>query len=133
MTLQSDGEYHWYWGPGTDPEGFHGPFESGNAAQIEAQAKRPDGDYVVVEADKAIPDHTIFNAEALVAQYIEHNAGCWDEDGEDVTLTPGEKTELEGKLADCFGRWLRRHGLSRGNALANVRNRDYFASKAVVS
>lgn len=128
--MASDGNFQWYWGAGAEPDGFVGPFDNGDAAQLAARAKQPDGDYVVAEADKLIPDHRIFDANQLMSQYWDKNANCWGKDGHGIILTDGEKEELVNKLGDCFERFLRKHALDRGIVFGTIRVCDYFPGRA---
>lgn len=127
---KGDGNFQWYWGWGQEPETFSGTFKSGDeAAQAARAAVAHDFDcegFTVVEADKTLTRSDVFTAGEVLERFGMRNEECWSEDGFDPVVSDADRRDLEGKLADCLGRWLRKHNLHRGRAFHTVRVNDYF-------
>ncbi|GLQ09217.1 hypothetical protein GCM10007913_11490 [Devosia yakushimensis] len=125
--MAGTGVYKWYWGHGPFPEHYHGGVATGDEALALAREHFPNGDFCIVEADKTLPSTDCFDAGDILDRFEDKNIECWGENGFDTPITSAEKRELEQKLADCFARWLRKHGLATGHNLNDIRKTDYFA------
>ena len=127
--MAGDGVYLWYWGRGEEPECFYDGSATGDEAMAKARADSPEGGYSIVEADKTIPSTECFDAGQVLEAFEEHNEECWGEDGAPTAATDAQRRELEHKLADCLGRWLKKHGLGKAYNFNNIRTHDYFPER----
>ena len=126
-----DNNFKWWWAIGTSqPESYNGPCDTREQAIAEAQAD--DGNvhgFVIVEADRSVPDCKIFDAGRMLEDYDEHNLECWGEDGADVQCTAEQEIDLEVMLTAAFDAWFKKHGISQsGWNFDTTRNAETFAA-----
>lgn len=128
--MQGDGIFMWYWGAGRAPVSWSRGFVSVKEAGQHAHGHHPNGDYTLIEADRAailLNASSLFEAAAILRDVDASNPGAWPE-GMPVT-TARELADLEAKLADCLDRWLRKHGFDNTTALCTVRSTEYFPDR----
>lgn len=125
-----DGIYKWYFGGGSCPEMYMAE-ESRESAIAAGWSSYPEGDFTVVEADKAKPTCDVFAADWIIERYEECNEECWGEDGADIATTIAQERELEKQLGETLRAWMDKHDLhGRVWSFGNTRNEEYFPLKA---
>ena len=125
-----DGDFKWYFGGGELPESYLAE-TSKDAAIAAGWASYPEGDFTVVEADKAKPNFDVFPADWIIERYEECNEECWGEDGADIAPTIEQERELETQLGETLRAWMDKHNLhGRVWMFGETRNEEYFPRKA---
>ncbi len=120
MTESAD--YAWYWGAGREPERYHGPFETREAAIGDCARVACFGPFTICEATMEPLRDDVFDAEFVMDQWRDLNEYALDLDGDDPDPTPDQDRELEAALAATFAAWRKRHNIGRAWAFAETRN-----------
>ena len=124
MTDETD--WKWWWGEGSEPERYEGPFDTRDQALANAtESARESATVTVCEGRRAALDDDCFGAPDVIEGWTDQNEENQDENGElGMGPTPEQERELELALAETFTAWRTRHGLGRAWHLAERRN-DY--------
>lgn len=110
MSSKGDGQFRWYWAKDFDQEsGYYGGFPTRQQAIDDAMLKTPVGEeFVILEADKQVPNFNIFNARSLLEAFEEDNIELWSEDGSG--LPPEDDYDaaksLEAHLTEALQQWV---------------------------
>lgn len=130
--MSGDGIFMWFWGEGTEPSAWNGPYVTPREATDYAVGHRRGGDYTLIEADRQAIDAHVFIASDVLAALLAANPACWPA-GALPIATLAEETDLAAKLGDCLDRWLRKHHYDATTAIATIRTRDYFPSQRAMA
>lgn len=122
-----DKNFKWWAGGGSQPESYAGPFDSRELALTEGRERWPDGDFSILEADKAVISFNMFAYDRLLEDFEEHNLECWGEDGPDICLTSEQGRSLEQHMAAALKAWLEQSDeMPVAWAIDETRNEEYF-------
>ncbi|OLP56643.1 hypothetical protein BJF92_11165 [Rhizobium rhizosphaerae] len=129
--MAGDGVFKWWAGEGKDPEVYRIGADDWSGIIEAAHKAFPQGNFTIVEADKAVLHYEIFSDFAgngdLSEMIDDVNGGAFGEDGPDFFCTDDENAELDGLLNAVIADWIERHGLHpRAVAFGETRNQDYF-------
>lgn len=116
-------DWHWYFGVGTEPDGFiRASANTRDAALAGAlDALDLDTDERCVTLCQGLPEKLhdeVLGANDVVEAWCEANADAADED-DNLSMEPSEEqqTELRAMLGATIAKWRKRHGLGRAFAL----------------
>jgi len=127
--MSSDGVYLWYYGGGSQPDMYYAA-DSRDDAIKQGWGTYPEGDFSIVEADKAVPSFEVLPADYVIERYEECNEECWGEDGAEINATPAQERELEAALGAALQAWMDKHNL-RGRVwnFGHMRNEEHFPER----
>lgn len=98
----------WWWGEGDEPEVYHGPHSSREAALADAEGNAEAGSTVTLCTAQHVPlQDDIFTADEIMEKFEDYNEQCWGEDGPNASLTlpPGAVKELESMINGAWKQW----------------------------
>lgn len=119
-------DWMWWYGEGSEPERYSGPFATREEAVSQAMSEAADLQLCCVSVCEAVTmtlRDDVFDADFLIDRWHDGNDQAQDEDGY-LSMSPDvvQRRELEEAMAVTFAAWRARHGLGKAWAFADTRN-----------
>lgn len=131
--MAGDGNFRWWWGSGSEPENYSGPFNSRDEAHADAMGDgEPEvyGGFTICEADKSVLRGSIDGddlAEYVTERLADNNEECWGEDGPNGEAWTNEAMKALAKaLEKTVSDWVAQYP-AKTWAFGNMRNEEYVS------